>query len=155
MNKMRYRKAFRWPRQTEAFIRSRARGFTIHVCNGESLLGDLKIDRYTNNTDIRADARYLPLKDAIADTVVCDPPWEMQYHLRGQLVKELRRILKPGGILLFNAPWSPKQPGLIVQEILVPEYQLMWFRNIALLWVCRKTRAQLPGFTYSYQNEVR
>lgn len=148
MNKLKYRKAFRWPGQVEAFIRSRARGFSIHVCNGESPFGDVKIDRYSNKTDIRADGHYLPLKGDIADTVICDPPWEMQYDLRGQFVKELRRILKPGGILLFNAPWSPKQPGLIVQEILVPQYQLMWFRNVALLWVCMKTRAQFPGFRH-------
>lgn len=154
MNNLRYRKAFRWPGQVEAFIRSRANGFVINVCNGESMLGDLRIDRFSDNTDIRADAGYLPLKGDIADTVICDPPWELPYHLRGRLVKELRRILKPGGILLFEAPWSPKQPGLPVEEILVPEYQLMWFRNIALLWVCRKTRGLLPGFQYPLPGET-
>lgn len=143
MNKVRYREAWRWPGYVEQFVRARAKGFVVHVCNGQSSLGDLRIDAFSANTDIIADGRYLPLKDEIADTVVCDPPWEMQYHHRGKLVKELRRILKPGGQLIFNAPWSPKQPGLKVDEIRVPEYQLMWFRNISLVWLCTKIRGKL------------
>lgn len=143
MDKVKYRQVWRWPYYTEAFCTARARGFTVHVCNGESKLGDLRIDAYSSHTDIIADGRFLPLKDDIADTVVCDPPWEMQYHERGKLVKELRRILKPGGYLLFNAPWSPKQPGLKVEEIHFPEHQLMWFRNVALIFVCRKIKGKL------------
>lgn len=143
MNKMRYRKVWRWPDTVEGFIRSRARGFVVHVCSGESDIGDLKIDLYSDKADIKADAFNLPLDDDVADTVVCDPPWELQYHLRGKLVKELRRILKPGGTLLFNAPWSPKQPGLMVEEIMVPEYQLIWFRNLAMCFICRKVKGRL------------
>lgn len=142
-NKMRYRQVWRWPDSVEAFIRSRARGFTVHVCSGKSSLGDLRIDSDTEEANIKADCFNVPLRDDIADTVLCDPPWGMQYHLRGKLVKELRRILKPGGQLIFCAPFSPKQPGLMVEEILVPTYQLMWFRNIALLWVCRKVKGRL------------
>lgn len=147
MNKLKYRKAWRWPDSVEGFVRSRSQGFTVHICNGESSLGDIRVDRFSENTDIRADARYLPLKDDIADTVVCDPPWEMQYHHRGLLAKEIRRILRPGGHLIFIAPWCPKQPGLIVEEIWVPQYQLMWFRNIALVWVLRNIRYGLRGFS--------
>jgi len=143
MNKMRYRKAWRWPATVEGFIRSRARGLVIHVCSGDSQLGDLRIDRYNHNANVVGDFNHLPIKDDIADTVVCDPPWELQYHLRGQLAKELRRILKPGGTLIFNAPWSPKQPGLMIEEIMVPEYQLMWFRNLAFCFICRKTKGRL------------
>ena len=143
MNKLLYRKAWRWPLQVESYLRSRARGFTVHVCSGESSLGDIRIDSNTEKANIKADCLELPLREDIADTVICDPPWEMQYHLRGKLVKELRRILKPGGRLIFNAPFSPKQPGLIVEEILVPTYQLMHFRNVALLWVCRKVKGTL------------
>ena len=142
-NKMKYREAWRWPQAVEGFIRSRAQGLTIHVCSGMSQIGDVRIDIDGHNANVRGDFNQLPVKDDIADTVVCDPPWELQYHLRGKLVKELRRIIKPGGQLLFLAPWSPKQPGLIVESIMVPEYQLMWFSNIALCWICRKVRGLL------------
>ncbi len=142
-NKLRYRKAWRWPQQVEDYIASRARGFTIHVCNGNSQLGDLKVDLTSDITDLRGDARCLPLKDDVADTVICDPPWEIPYHHRGQLLKELRRIIKPGGQLIFNAPWSPKCPGLPVEEILVPEWQLMSFHNVALIWICTKVKGKL------------
>lgn len=142
-NKLKYRKAWRFPGQIEDFIRARAEGFTLHIMNGESQLGDLRIDKFSETTDIRADALWLPLKDEIADTVVCDPPWGMDYTLKPQLMSELRRVLKFGGQLIFNAPWCPKCPGLAIEEVLVPEYQLMTFIHISLIFVARKVKSRL------------
>ena len=142
-NKLKYKKAWSWPTQVEDFIAARADGFTIHVMNGNSQLGDLRIDRYTENTDIRADALHLPLSNEVADTVICDPPWDMDYTLKGRLLSELRRITKFGGKWIFNAPWCPKCPSMALEEIWCPTWQLMVFTHISLIFVLRKTKSRL------------
>ena len=139
-NNLKYRKAWSWPQQVEDFIASKSNGFTVHVMCGQSRLGDLRIDRFTESCDIRADALHLPLKDCIADTVVSDPPWGMDDRDKYKLMVEIRRILKVGGQLILNSPWNPKSPGLVVEEIWVPEWQLMTFQHIALIFVARKVR---------------
>jgi len=144
MNKLKYRKAWSWPQQVEDFIASRARGYTVHVMCGESKLGDLRIDKYVENADIHADAlKGLPLNSEIADTVICDPPWDMDYIYKPKLMSELRRIIKFGGQLIFNAPWCPKCPGLQLEEIWCPTWQLMTFTHIALIFVCRKVKNKM------------
>jgi len=140
VNKLKYRKAWRFPEQVEDFIASQCKGFTVHVMNGNSALGDIRIDAYSENTDIRADAFHLPLKDAVADTVVCDPPWMMDYRYKSKFILEFKRILKFGGILVFNAPWNPKSPGLPIEAIYVPEWQLMTYNHIALVFIARKVK---------------
>jgi len=142
-NNLKYRKAWRFPGPVEAFIASQCRGFTVHVMNGMSTLGDLRLDMHSPDTDIRADALALPLKDGVADTVVCDPPWAMDYRLKLRLMREIRRILAFGGKLIFNAPWSPKCAGLPIETIYVPEYQLFTFNHISLVFICLKVKTPL------------
>ena len=113
-------KAWAWPTEVEDFLKARAKGFTIHICNGTSHLGDLTIDKYMP-ADIIGDAYNLPIKTGVADTVICDPPWGIPRHKRHQLLFELRRVLKMGGCLLFNAPWLPRAPSLKLEEIWVAE----------------------------------
>lgn len=144
-NKLKYRKAWSWPQQVEDFIKSRARGYTIHIMCGESTLGDLRVDRYSSRPDVRGDALQLPMRDCIADTVVSDPPWSMDDRDKYKLMIEIRRILKVGGQLILNSPWNPKSPGLVLEEIWVPEWQLMTFQHIALIFVARKTRGMFEG----------
>jgi len=143
-NKLKYRKAWSWPQQVEDFIGARAEGYTVHVMCGESQLGDLRIDKFVETADIRADVfDGLPIENEVADSVICDPPWDMDYTLKPKLIAELRRIIKFGGILIFNAPWCPKCPGLALEEIWCPTYQLMTFTHIALIFVCRKVKSRL------------
>jgi len=111
-------KSWAWPGEVETFLKEKMEGFTLHVCSGSSDLGDLTIDEYMPAM-IKADMLHLPIKTGVGDTVICDPPWGVARNLRAQLVYELRRILKPGGKLLFNAPWIPVAPGLELLEIWV------------------------------------
>lgn len=113
-------KAWAWPSEVEDFLKARAIGFTIHVCNGSSHLGDLTIDKYMP-ADVLGDMYQLPVRTSIADIVICDPPWGIPRHVRHKLLFELRRVLKFGGSLLFNAPWMPRVPGLELREIWVSE----------------------------------
>lgn len=139
-NKLKYRKAWRFPEPVEDFIASHCNGFTVHIMNGGSPLGDLRVDKYSRDTDITADAFCLPLRGQIADTVVCDPPWLMDNKYKLLLLREIVRILKLGGILIFNSTWSPKCPGLPVETIYVPERQLMTFQHISLIFIARKVK---------------
>lgn len=113
-------KSWAWPGEVEEFLKEHCKGFTVHICNGSSQLGDLTLDRYMP-ADIIGDMYNLPLKTSIADTIICDPPWGIPRHTRHKLLFELRRVLKSGGSLLFNAPWLPRAPGLQLKEIWVSE----------------------------------
>lgn len=113
-------KSWAWPGEVEEFLRENSKGFTVHVCSGSSKLGDVTIDQYMPAM-IKADMLCLPIQTGIADTVICDPPWGIARHLRHKILFELRRILKMGGCLLFNAPWLPRVPGLQLKEIWVSE----------------------------------
>ena len=113
-------KSWAWPGEVESFLEEKAQGFVVHICSGSLHLGDLTIDQYMPAM-IKASMYALPIKTGIADTVICDPPWGIARHVRHILLFELRRILKLGGVLLFNAPWLPRVPGLELKEIWVSE----------------------------------
>ena len=108
-------KSWAWPGEVEHFLEEKAKGFTIHICSGSSSLGDLTVDQYMPAM-IKASMYNLPLQTGIADTVICDPPWGIAWHMRMKLICELRRVLKVEGILLFNAPWLPHVPALKLLE---------------------------------------
>lgn len=116
----RFIKAWAWPGEVEEFLKVHSKGFTVHICNGSSDMGDLTIDKYMP-ADIIGDMYRLPIKTGVADTVICDPPWGIGREVRHILIFELRRVLKLGGSLLFNAPWLPRVPGLELKEVWVSE----------------------------------
>ena len=136
-----FRRAWAWPSDVEAFIEAKIEGLSLHVCCGESKIGDIRIDLYTN-ADVKADMFHLPIKKHSCDTVICDPPWELPYHLRHKLLYELRDSLKAGGKLIFNSFWNPKIKGLQNEEYWVGFPNATW-RNISLLVVSRKVQSQL------------
>jgi hypothetical protein len=94
----------------------------LHVPCGSSLLGDVLVDQYfeaplRNGNVIKADMFKLPFDDATFPTILSDPPWELQYDKRAQLVKELVRILEPNGTLLFNSFWVPDHAEMKIKEM--------------------------------------
>lgn len=136
-------KAWAWPGEVEEFLKEHCKGFTVHVCNGSSHLGDLTIDKYMP-ADIIADMCALPLRTGVAETVICDPPWGIQRAERHLLIFELRRILKLGGSLLFNAPWLPRVPGLELKEIWVSE-SVFPNNDCGVISVSMKVREDMLG----------
>ena len=143
MNPLRYRPAWRWHYSTSQFMSSHAHGFTVHLFNGHSKLGNLRIDKFSPETDLTADACFLPLKDESVDTVLADPPWTMDNTIKGLFVSEIRRVLRPGGSLYLVAPWSPKMPGLRIERIYVPEAQLMRWKHVHLIFHARKVKYRM------------
>jgi len=149
--KYRFRKAWSWPFEVEQKIRALCEGMVLHVCSGESTLGDVRID-LEKKADIRASMYDLPIRPGSFDTVLCDPPWELAYHLRGRLLRSLRDALKPGGRLIFNCFWFPKTRGLAVDpEIYVGVPNSLW-RNASLLITAR--RMALESAATSVSNRI-
>ena len=132
-----FRKAWSWPHDVEGKIKELCEGRTLHVCSGESSIGDVRIDLH-EKADVKASMFNLPVRPESFDTVLCDPPWELPYHMRGRLLRELRDTLKPGGRMIFNCFWFPKTRGLSVDpEIYVGVPTTMW-RNASLLVTARR-----------------
>lgn len=140
--KYEFKKVWAWPKEIEDFIASKIEGYSLHVCCGESTIGDIKVDKYINRENVvKADMYDLPYKDETFDTVICDPPWELPYHKRPKLLWELCRVLKKNGKLIFNAFWWPKSKTLEVEEWWVGLPKSAW-RNISLLIVARKIKTE-------------
>ena len=84
--KLSFKKTWAWPWSVECFVRKHIKGRSLHVCCGSSDLGDVKIDAYVERKGVtKGDMFNLPYKEEF-DTVICDPPWELAYHLRHKLL---------------------------------------------------------------------
>jgi len=135
-----FKKAWRWPDQIEDFIKKHIRGYSLHVCCGSSDVGDIKIDKYVQGSNIiNADMLELPFKRETFDTVICDPPWELDYIKRNKLLYSLRDILKPGGKLLFICLWWPKCRGLEIHSKTIN-------KNFSVLFVAQKVNGSLKNY---------
>jgi hypothetical protein len=105
------RDAWVWPDSVERHFRKHMDGYTLHVCCGESNIGDVTIDADPeNDPDIVADMNNLPVSSALFDTVICDPPWKEIQVIGGKhrLFFELLRVVKPRGTVLWNAYSIPQ-----------------------------------------------
>jgi SAM-dependent methyltransferase len=90
----------------KAFLKAR-RGVTVELGSGSRRLGPeiVNIDLFpSGEVDIVADIAETPLKDGCADQVILDSVIE---HVPDPIavVREARRILKPGGRLFINCPF--------------------------------------------------
>ena len=137
--KYKFRKAWSWPTEVENKIKELIEGECLHVCCGESSLGDVRINYPKKlNANVLADMFNLPIRAASFDTVLCDPPWELPYHVRGRLLRQLRDCIKPNGRLIFNCFWFPRTRGLSVDpQIYVGVPTNLW-RNVSLLVTARR-----------------
>ena len=89
------------PRSVDLWLKTECVGFTLNVCCGKSVVGDIKIDleRQLKPTII-ADMFHLPFRDKIFETAVCDPPFN--YYGSIKWLHELRRVAKKRIILASN-----------------------------------------------------
>jgi len=111
-----FKKAWSWPASVESFLQSLLISPSLHVACGESQLGDVRIDLIMP-ADVRGDMFKLPFRNNAFASVLIDPPWHMAYHLRPRLAKELARVLRPQGRLIFNAPWRIGLQSLQLAEV--------------------------------------
>ena len=132
-----FKKSWSWPFEVETNIKDLVEGTSLHVCCGDSKLGDVRLD-LSKEADVKGDMFHLPFKSESFDTVICDPPWGLPYHVRHRLLYQLRNVLKPGGRLIFNSMWFPRVRGLSVDpQVWVGLPHATW-RNASLLITARR-----------------
>lgn len=118
-----YQEVWRWPRELEEWFHRQLSNIVdpperpvVHVCCGESSLGDLRIDVVDGLGNVRADMFSLPFGDESVGTVVCDPPYELALQDRHRHMTELARVHRPGGLLLYKASWWPLEGRWVHEE---------------------------------------
>jgi len=92
----------------------------IHLCSGSWAFGitlDRNIYEGFDPPQLIADVQALPFRDEVADVIILDPPFSKKfkpmykgayYANRRQVFKEVLRILKPGGLLIFSHYFIPQ-----------------------------------------------
>ena len=86
-----FRKSWAWNKDETKFFERISVGFTLHVCSGESKVGDVTVDLF-EKASVKADLKHLPFKKYSFDTVICDPPWKYYNKFRWILhLKDLAR----------------------------------------------------------------
>lgn len=113
----RYSKGWAWPRDVREWVLERTHGRVLNICSGSSRIGDVQIDADPLvEPDIVADMDSLPIQPRSFDTVVSDPPWNMDYFERQNPFYEAIRAVKPGGTLIYNCPWRPKSSWVTLED---------------------------------------
>lgn len=114
-----FRGSWRFNPGVDALIRMRARGEVCHVFCGSSRIGAVRVDHILGlEANVLGDAGALPFPDASFDTIVADPPWNINPPDRWAYFQEARRISRPGALLLHIAPWLPP-PWWNVDEVFI------------------------------------
>jgi hypothetical protein len=83
-----------WPKDVESFIETLFVGRTLHVCCGLSKIGDVRLDLYQGDVDIRCDAANMRgvIGDGEFGTVLCDPQYNGRFRWNHDLLSELARV---------------------------------------------------------------
>jgi len=148
--RLKYKRSWQFPEVTHDFIKSKCKGKILHVCCGNSDIGDIRMDIewqwiQDRNTFVKADMFHIPLKPNSFDTVICDPVWNLPYHVRHKLIYQLRDMVKLNGILIFNCLWFPHIKCMEFVDLFVG-LQQMAFRNVSLIGIYKKTQEQLNKY---------
>jgi hypothetical protein len=120
---VRWRPAWRWPKETAAFVADLVRqapGPSLHVCAGSSSCGDVRADMFHPAASVKADMYRLPFKDGAFGCVLADPPFpEDGIDLPGRLrqFQEMGRVCRSGGLVILHAPWLPSPTWAINEGV--------------------------------------
>jgi hypothetical protein len=97
-----------WPEEVADLISTLLVPRTAHICCGQSVLGDLRVDRYEDSADLKADCVALPLADESFETVLCDPPYNGKFQWNHDLLRELSRVARQR--IIFQHWFIPADP---------------------------------------------
>lgn len=139
-----YRQKWRWPPEVRRYIRKHTTGKTLHVCSGDSEIGDVKLDLDPDrDPDVKGNMRALPFPNDTFDSVVSDPPWKLGFFQRHRPFYEAVRVCRPGGRVVYNSRWRPEsnEADCIDQQVRSDSP----YRDISLLTVWVPVQARLEG----------
>jgi phospholipid N-methyltransferase len=153
---LKYKKIWQFPQDTHDFIKPMIKGKSLHVCCGNSLLCDIRVDIEKQEIQDSKDGFILGdmfdlvnvlekqgIEKYSFDVVLCDPVWNLGYHVRHKLIYNLRDFVKPGGILIFNCLWFPKIKTMKLENMWVGLNDMAW-RNVSLIGIYKKYQTHLP-----------
>ena len=101
-----YRPGWRFPEIIEHEIAKWVVSPSLHVCSGQSTLGDVKLDLY-ERADVKAAMRYLPFRPQSFATIIWDPPYAMHIRQVQPTLIELREALQASGRLITIHYFDP------------------------------------------------
>lgn len=81
-----------WPEDVEAVLAKLCISPTLHVCCGMSSIGDVRLDLFQPNVDIRASMDSLPCRSKSFKTVIIDPPYNSKLQVMHDMLSELKRV---------------------------------------------------------------
>jgi len=143
-----YQKLWTFPERTADFCKSKMFGKTLHVCCGNSILGDIRIDiekqeiQDSKSGFKMGDMYNLPVENNTFDSVLIDPPWHIPYNKRMAFMYEIRDKLKINGILLLNAPFVPRVKCMKLIDVYYGE-RAFGMANVSLISIFKKIQDQL------------
>lgn len=153
--KLTFKPSMVWENEVSKFVKSRLNGYSLNVCSGRSLIGDVKVDVepeqswfFDVGNRVQADMRQLPFKNETFDSVVSDPPWKLDWFKRMRPFFECVRVCKLRGLIIYNATWIPTSKAVDLEEIWVR--QTARFSNVSVICVFRKTTSK-----YDMEGEPR
>lgn len=134
----------------------------INLGSGTKMLRDdvINVDfQPMLGVDIIADARALPFKNNSLDVVICDYILEHTDDTRG-IIKEIVRVLKPGGLLYLRIPfmmafhsapddfyrWTKPGLGKLVGDFEPIEMKVACGPSSAFVWIASEWLATLLSF---------
>jgi len=152
--KLKYKKIWQFPQATHDFIKPMIKGKSLHVCCGNSLLCDVRVDIEKQPIQDTKDGFILgdmfELNDVLKkngyplqyfDTILCDPVWNLGFHVRHKLIYQLRDNVAPNGHLIFNCLWFPKIKTMEMEDMYVGLNNMAW-RNVSLIGIYKKVQEQ-------------
>ena len=132
-------KCWIWNETISDFVKERIKGYTLNVCAGASDIGDVKVDLDPKDRSvIKGDFKKLEFKDNTFDTVVEDPPWKIGYYDRWKPFFECVRVVKVGGIIIYNAYWIPQSDDVELLECFIRSDEP--FTNASIISVFKKIK---------------
>ena len=133
-----FKTAWSWPKHIGEYFKEKVENPSLHVFSGMSPLGTVRIDLFMPAT-IKADVRFLPIRDNLFQTVFGDPAWHTAKHLRSKIMYELRRVTRIGGKIIINANWNPNNlKGCKLEQPILYSRPRMPFGNTALIFTYTK-----------------
>jgi len=137
--KTKLQKCWIWNDTVTSFVKKRITGYSLNVCAGKSDIGDVKIDLDPQDRSvIKGDFKFLKFEDNTFDTIISDPPWKIGYYDRWKPFFECVRVVKVGGLIIYNAYWLPQSDDVELLECYVRSDQP--FTNASIISVFKKIK---------------